>query len=373
MWPRADAACHDAADRHRGGTITCTRTCSSRCASRRPRSPTASCGPRTPPGCGEQRRPHHVPRGAGPRRRRPLHLRDRRRAPHVPVASRSADGVRPVLRAGSSTALHPHGMKVFQQLWHGGSAAAPPAGRVPNWSASDVPNPMVGVVPTPMTQGDDRRRRRPPSRRRPAGPGRRPRRGRGPCRPWLPRRPVPVAGHQPPRRRVRRARSSTAMRFLRDILVAIRAEVGPDFPVGVRPRPDEEVEGGLRADDSAEIARLVEPLVDFVDVSIGELLPLLQAALDHGRPARLRDADERGRDPRGGRPDDRDRAHHDAGPRQRTWSSGTADMVSMVRALIADPTWWTRFATAAPTRCGRASASRPQNPSARTAAERRCR
>ena len=46
--------------------------------------------------------------------------------------------------------IRPHRMKVFQQLWHGGNARIIP-GQAP-WSASEVPNPLGGVAPRPMTQ-----------------------------------------------------------------------------------------------------------------------------------------------------------------------------------------------------------------------------
>jgi 2,4-dienoyl-CoA reductase-like NADH-dependent reductase (Old Yellow Enzyme family) len=44
-----------------------------------------------------------------------------------------------------------HGMRVFQQLWHGGHNAMPLDGSPP-WSPSDVPSPELGVVPRPMTR-----------------------------------------------------------------------------------------------------------------------------------------------------------------------------------------------------------------------------
>jgi len=44
-----------------------------------------------------------------------------------------------------------HGMKVFQQIWHAGHNGSPLDGSPP-WSASDIPNPMGGDVPKPMTK-----------------------------------------------------------------------------------------------------------------------------------------------------------------------------------------------------------------------------
>lgn len=46
----------------------------------------------------------------------------------------------------------PHGMKVFQQIWHAGHNGSPLDGSPP-WSASDIPSPQVGVVPRAMSKG----------------------------------------------------------------------------------------------------------------------------------------------------------------------------------------------------------------------------
>ncbi|MCC5871412.1 MAG: FAD-dependent oxidoreductase [Gammaproteobacteria bacterium] len=51
--------------------------------------------------------------------------------------------------------MRPHGMKVFQQVWHAGHNGSPIDGSPP-WSASDVPSPMVGVVPRAMTHAQIR-------------------------------------------------------------------------------------------------------------------------------------------------------------------------------------------------------------------------
>ena len=50
------------------------------------------------------------------------------------------------------TACAPHGMKLFQQIWHAGHNGLPIDGSPP-WSASDIPSPQVGVVPRPMSKG----------------------------------------------------------------------------------------------------------------------------------------------------------------------------------------------------------------------------
>jgi NADPH-dependent 2,4-dienoyl-CoA reductase/sulfur reductase-like enzyme len=128
-------------------------------------------------------------------------------------------------------------------------------------------------------------------------------------------------------------------RFAREVLGAIRAAVGPDFVVGIRLSGSEAAEHGIEPAEAAAIrARLeTDDLVDFVDVSMGgyhnlgkmigamhephgyELAtsrPVTRGAgvptIVTGRITTLREAEE-------------------------TLASGAADLVSMVRALLADP------------------------------------
>lgn len=49
-------------------------------------------------------------------------------------------------------AIKPHGMTIFQQIWHAGHNAAPIDGSPP-WAPSDIPNPLGADVPIPMTKG----------------------------------------------------------------------------------------------------------------------------------------------------------------------------------------------------------------------------
>ena len=50
-------------------------------------------------------------------------------------------------------AIAPTGMRLFQQLWHGGHIYLQPDGSPP-WAPSTVPNPIAGVAPQPMTPLD---------------------------------------------------------------------------------------------------------------------------------------------------------------------------------------------------------------------------
>lgn len=232
--------------------------------------------------------------------------------------------------------LHPHGMKVFQQLWHGGAAAPINLLGGPPWSASDVPNPDSGTVPRPMTQAmiDDVVAAF-------AAAARRCREGgidgveiHGAHGYLVGQFLSPLTN-----RRTDRYGGSceNRARFLCEVLAAMRAEVGPDYPLGVRLSASEEVEGGLVPEDAVEIAKLVEPEVDFVDVSLGsyyrfyKMLSPMDDPLGYEIPTS-------GQVTRAvqvptivtGRIMTLDHA-------ERLLADGTAELVSMVRALIADP------------------------------------
>lgn len=71
-----------------------------------------------------------------------------------PTSPSGLNSFDPGIREGYARLLQrvrPHGMKVFQQIWHGGHHT-PPLDGSPPWSASDVPSPRLGVVPVPMTR-----------------------------------------------------------------------------------------------------------------------------------------------------------------------------------------------------------------------------
>ena len=164
--------------------------------------------------------------------------------------------------------IRPTGMKLFQQLWHGGHNAQPLDGGPP-WSASDLPSPMFGQVPIPMTKmmideivgayADMARR----------------------CEQWgldgveihsahgyligqflspaFNRREDEYGG--PFENRVR---------FLHEVVAAVRSSVSNGFPIGIRLAPDG-MPGGIGIAENLEIARFLEAreLIDYVNVSIG--------------------------------------------------------------------------------------------------------
>lgn len=232
-----------------------------------------------------------------------------------------------------SRRLHAHGTKVFQQLWHGGAAYGRAGQPI---SASAVPAPSVNVVPRPMTKAmiDDTVAAFAAAAVR--------------CRDggldgvelhgahgYL------IGQFLSPATNLRDdeyggSRENRA-RFLVEILEAIRAEVGADFPVGVRFSGTDFIEGGIDQAEAGAIARHVEPLVDFVDVSMGSYWRFHKflSTMDDPLGYEIESSEQVTRQLRvptivTGRIMTLDHASH-------LVETGVADMVSMVRAMVADP------------------------------------
>lgn len=87
-------------------------------------------------------------------------------------------------------------------------------------------------------------------------------------------------------------------RALRDTVAAVRAEVGPDFPVGIRMSVNDHMPGGQDPDGFAEVAaHIVKAGVDFISLSegnyesMGENVPSTSGnMLVHGEPQAFRAA-----------------------------------------------------------------------------------
>jgi 2,4-dienoyl-CoA reductase-like NADH-dependent reductase (Old Yellow Enzyme family) len=234
-----------------------------------------------------------------------------------------------------SDRMRPHGMKVFQQIYHPG-AATRPRKAAKQISASAIPNPMIGGIPMEMTRsmiaevveafGQAARR----------------------CRDggldgvdvhassgYL------IEQFLSPANNVRTdeygGSLENRMRFLMEVLAAIRSAVGHDICVGIRLPNEEYIPGGLTPGDVAEIARIVEPDVDYVSLHMGsywrfhKLLTTMDDPLGNEMPANELITPSIGVPTIVvGRIMTLDQASHIV-------ASGQADMVSMVRALIADP------------------------------------
>ena len=232
-------------------------------------------------------------------------------------------------------ALRPHGMKMLQQIYHPGSARAPGKGTT-QVSASAIPNPLVGGTPLEMTKPmiEEMVEAFASAARR--------------CRDggldgvdihassgYL------IEQFLSPANNVRTdeygGSLENRMRFLMEVIHAIRDEVGNDICVGIRLPNEEYIPGGLTAADNAQIAHLVEPHVDYISLHMGsywrfhKLLSPMDDPLGHEMPAN-EPIIKRISKPTivVGRIMTLDHANSIV-------EEGQADMVSMVRALIADP------------------------------------
>jgi len=126
-------------------------------------------------------------------------------------------------------------------------------------------------------------------------------------------------------------------RFLVEILGAIRSSVGDDFPVGVRLSGTDFIEGGIDPPEAIAIARHIEPLVDFLDLSMGSYWRFHKflSTMDDPLGYELGSSEQVTRAVDvptivTGRIMTLDHASH-------LVETGVADMVSMVRAMVADP------------------------------------
>jgi 2,4-dienoyl-CoA reductase-like NADH-dependent reductase (Old Yellow Enzyme family)/thioredoxin reductase len=236
-------------------------------------------------------------------------------------------------------ACHAEGMKVFQQLFHNGSTTQRhPATGEPPWSASGGPVPAGSDPSIPMTQGmideviasfvDVA------LRCKQAGLDGVEIHGAHGYLPYeflspLSNRRTDEYGGSPENR----------MRFMLEVLRALRGALGPDYPLGIRTSAAESTPGGLTPDDMINVVDHIqsEQLIDFLDMSLGSyfaphriisamhepvgyempwVAPVARSAkvpvVVNCRFTSLREVED-------------------------LLASGVADMVSMVRATIADP------------------------------------
>jgi hypothetical protein len=128
------------------------------------------------------------------------------------------------------------------------------------------------------------------------------------------------------------------VRFAREVLAAIRAAVGHDFVLGIR-IASEAVEGGLEPDEVGQIRQLLEDeqLIDYVNVSVGgyyAFSKMIGAMHEpHGYELATSEPVTRGR----GVPAIVTGRVLSLAEAEEILANGIADIVSMVRALIADP------------------------------------
>ena len=230
----------------------------------------------------------------------------------------------------------PHGMKIFQQLWHAGQHI-PPADGSPPWAPSDNPGVETGIVPVAMTKtmidtiigayvesavrmescgldGVDVHCAHGylPSQFLSANTNKREDEYGGPF--------------------------ENRARFIMELVAAIRGAVSPNFVVGVRVAPDLTV-GGVGVDENLRVAQTLEQrgLIDYVNISIGNYNSYTKMVGGMHEPMGYE------------LPTSVPISRHVKSPtmvigRFRTLEecdavirAGDADMVGLVRAMIADP------------------------------------
>ncbi len=233
-------------------------------------------------------------------------------------------------------AVRPYGMKVFEQLFHGGHQTFG-EGRRPPWSASDVPSPILGAVPVPMGEPEieeiigsfaDAARR---------------------CQKGgLDGVEIHAAHgyliHQflspiTNRREDRWGGSlENRMRFLQEITRAIRKAVGSDYVVGIRISASTAV-GGLHEPEIKAITQALidENLLDYFNASYGDYYRMDSMVGGMQQPSGY-EIQSSGQLTQGVTipriVSGRIRTLEEA---EQVLREGVADLVSMVRAQIADP------------------------------------
>lgn len=233
-------------------------------------------------------------------------------------------------------AVRPHGMRVFQQLWHGGHIFPGITG-APPWAPSAVPDPLSGFVGVPMGQaqideivaafGTAARRCRD------AGlDGVEIHFGHG----YLIAQFLSALTNR--REDGYNGGLIERCRFGIEVLQSVRAAVGENFPVGIRVSPSA-AKGGLGAADLAAICAHLEAmkLIDFVDISYGDyyfhpdVAATMAATSGYQWPltAPIANAVQVPRIVTG-----RCRMLDEA---EQVLREGQADLVSLVRAQIGDP------------------------------------
>lgn len=232
--------------------------------------------------------------------------------------------------------VRPTGMKLFQQIWHGGHNTVPLDGSPP-WSASDLPGMLVGIPAVRMTKGmiDEIVMAFAEAARR--------------CEEWgIDGVEVHAAHGYLPGQFMSPALNDrdddyggsfeNRTRFLVEVMQAIRSAVSRHYPVGVRMAPDTLV-GGIDPAEALRATQLLETrgLIDFVDLSLGNYQNLATAVAGMHKPAGYQMTTSAAISRGTKLPTivtGRFRTLEEA---DQVIRAGDASMVSFVRALIADP------------------------------------
>ena len=232
-------------------------------------------------------------------------------------------------------AIRPHGMKVFQQLWHGGNLY-PDASGNPPWAVSDIPG-FWGVVGKPMSTAEVIELKQAfvdaaLSCQAAGLDGVEIHACHGYVihqflSPFYNNRTDQYGGDE-----VNRAR------FLFETMREVRAAVDPGFAVGVRLGASDQP-GGIDVSLNKQILKLLEAerLIDFVDISVGDYyrMDTMVGSMQHPSGYELASTADIGSVATVPRiVTGRFRTLEEA---DQVLREGAGDLVSMVRAQIADP------------------------------------
>jgi 2,4-dienoyl-CoA reductase-like NADH-dependent reductase (Old Yellow Enzyme family) len=232
--------------------------------------------------------------------------------------------------------LHLLDTRVFPQLWHGGAQVPQPDGS-PAWAPSAIPEPIFGRVPQAMTQAmiDDVVEGFAAAARRALEAGMDGVEVHG-GHSYL------ISAFLSPMTNFRTddygGPLENRARLAREVLGAIRSECGPAFALGIRLAP-EAAEGGITPEETERTRAMLEDagLVDFVDVSLGSYhnFAKLIGAMHEPQGYELPTSEIVTRGARV--PTIVTGRILSLAAAEKVIASGLADMVSMVRALLADP------------------------------------
>ncbi|MHA3795017.1 oxidoreductase [Sphingomonas sp. YL-JM2C] len=235
-----------------------------------------------------------------------------------------------------ATAIAPTGMRLFQQLWHGGHIYMQPDGSPP-LAPSTVPSPIAGVAPRPFTrrQIDELVAAYGAAARRVEKGGLdgvEVHAGHGYLlaqflSPVLNRREDDYGGS-----------FDNRMRLLRRVLAAVRDAVSPGFAVGVR-LSDSADPRILAMDDVGEVARRLrdEGLIDYVNMSYGDYYALHRQVGGMDAPTGFQIPHTAPPVADFGLPRLLNGRFRTLEEVEQVLRAGEADLISMVRAHIADP------------------------------------
>ncbi len=234
-------------------------------------------------------------------------------------------------------ASHRHGMKLFQQLWHAGNNAMTLTGGPP-WAPSRVMGAQATVLPLPMTKGmiDEVVEAYARAAQHCKEGGLDGVEIHGAHGYLLTQFMSPVTNL---REDEYGGSFENRMRFPREVIAAVRSEVGEDYPLGIRLTASEGVTDGIGPQENLEIALALEEdgLLDFFDVSVGSYYSFDQFIGGMHEPHGYELERSTVATKALSKPTIVTGRVMTIAEAEAIIASGQADMVSMVRATLADP------------------------------------